>query len=268
MYINHSRKGRFADPHAFNSHQPTPIQKNRPHPFQQPFHIQLPPTMADTQEPLLVRLKDYSKAWECDLCCTAYEDHATHKPWVPDEDCLVCETCIATRFEEALAHDIDYPARWGQLTLHAHHFPFLSPDLLARYEAKVAEITAHRATAKPEIPDGQRKGWDYQFCPVCKNAVALKDGCNHIGCTCGASFCFICGEVAFEGSGHWGQRGCPLYNREGMAGDDVEGGEGDDDDDDSDESDAHDEDPEDGDYEDDGSEDDGSEDDGGRGRWE
>lgn len=45
----------------------------------------------------------------------------------------------------------------------------------------------------------------YKECSVCGVTVELKEACNHISCTCGNSFCYICGK-------HWeGIHGCPQY---------------------------------------------------------
>lgn len=65
------------------------------------------------------------------------------------------------------------------------------------------------------------RGRDYQVCPnaSCKNAIALKDGCNHMTCPiagCQTGFCFVCGEAADHDDGHWdlgNSSGCPRWNR-------------------------------------------------------
>lgn len=57
------------------------------------------------------------------------------------------------------------------------------------------------------------KGKDYQVCPSCTRSFALLDGCNHISCPCGGSYCFICGQAVEESSGHWNSGNlCPRYN--------------------------------------------------------
>ncbi|EMF12104.1 uncharacterized protein SEPMUDRAFT_46988, partial [Sphaerulina musiva SO2202] len=40
---------------------------------------------------------------------------------------------------------------------------------------------------------GLHRGRDYQDCPNCRQRVQLADGCNHITCTCGIQFCYLCG---------------------------------------------------------------------------
>lgn len=45
----------------------------------------------------------------------------------------------------------------------------------------------------------------YQVCDGCGGTVELKEACNHMTCTCGYSFCYICGK-AWEGV-----HACPLY---------------------------------------------------------
>lgn len=64
--------------------------------------------------------------------------------------------------------------------------------------------------------DGLQRGEDFQACPECATPCQLMDGCNHITCeltACGCEFCFICGEHAMEGQGHWDVgKPCPKYN--------------------------------------------------------
>ncbi|PPJ50532.1 hypothetical protein CBER1_05521 [Cercospora berteroae] len=64
--------------------------------------------------------------------------------------------------------------------------------------------------------DGLQRGKDFQTCPKCATPCQLMDGCNHITCeltACGCEFCFICGEQAMEGQGHWDVgKPCPKYN--------------------------------------------------------
>ncbi|PNP50498.1 hypothetical protein THARTR1_08880 [Trichoderma harzianum] len=43
-------------------------------------------------------------------------------------------------------------------------------------------------------------------CPECGVVIALRDGCNHMRCLCGAEFCYICGRRWTE------QCTCPEYN--------------------------------------------------------
>ncbi|KAK4546997.1 hypothetical protein LTR36_001217 [Oleoguttula mirabilis] len=66
---------------------------------------------------------------------------------------------------------------------------------------------------------GLKRGEDYQQCPntLCGMKVYLDSGCNHMVCTkCRVNFCYICGEVARPGAGHWmfGSP-CPRYNQPG-----------------------------------------------------
>jgi hypothetical protein len=70
--------------------------------------------------------------------------------------------------------------------------------------------------------EGLKRGGDFQLCPFqnCERKIELSDGCNHIRCTCGMQFCFICGQPALAGSGHWSKTdgpepGCPRYNQPG-----------------------------------------------------
>ncbi|KAK6052381.1 hypothetical protein COOONC_10114, partial [Cooperia oncophora] len=37
-------------------------------------------------------------------------------------------------------------------------------------------------------------------CPACGIAIIVEEGCNHVYCSCGTSFCYGCGEILSEGS--------------------------------------------------------------------
>ncbi|KXT01987.1 hypothetical protein AC578_6513 [Pseudocercospora eumusae] len=72
---------------------------------------------------------------------------------------------------------------------------------------------------------GQVRGKDYQLCPDedCQMPVSLSEACNHMTCarpSCRTEFCFVCGEPAKEGEGHWGRYDdqCPLYGQPGAPG--------------------------------------------------
>jgi hypothetical protein len=114
-------------------------------------------------------------------------------------------------------YDAYYPARWGGEELHVADFDdFLPPEIVGLYKKKRNEIIARREKVLLESLEGLVRGVDYQICPRCKSCVGLEDGCNHMSCLCGGSFCFLCGEVAFDnGSWHWNEGGCPRYNAKG-----------------------------------------------------
>ena len=62
---------------------------------------------------------------------------------------------------------------------------------------------------------GQRRGRDIQQCPkeMCRNIIALKDGCNHMVCNkCSVDFCFICGEGSLTPDHFALGSNCPRYN--------------------------------------------------------
>ncbi|KAM0703776.1 hypothetical protein Q7P35_009715 [Cladosporium inversicolor] len=62
---------------------------------------------------------------------------------------------------------------------------------------------------------GLKRGKDWQQCPnrLCARRIELSAACNHITCTCGMGFCFICGKEADGDSEHWARKsGCPRYN--------------------------------------------------------
>jgi len=81
---------------------------------------------------------------------------------------------------------------------------------------------------------GLERGKEWQQCPnrLCARRIELSAACNHITCTCGMGFCFICGKEADGDSEHWARKsGCPRYNHP-----DDENAEYDEYDDDDDES--------------------------------
>jgi hypothetical protein len=62
---------------------------------------------------------------------------------------------------------------------------------------------------------GLKRGKEWQQCPnrLCARRIELSAACNHITCTCGMGFCFICGKEADGDSEHWARKsGCPRYN--------------------------------------------------------
>lgn len=62
---------------------------------------------------------------------------------------------------------------------------------------------------------GLKRGKEWQQCPnrLCAHRIELSAACNHITCTCGMGFCFICGKEADGDSEHWARKsGCPRYN--------------------------------------------------------
>ena len=87
-------------------------------------------------------------------------------------------------------------------------FPLGPPHTCSAREVPIAQIA-------PDLIRGR----DYQLCPnpTCQTPWALADGCNHMICPhplCKTSFCFICGQEALEGTGHWSvSMPCPRYNQ-------------------------------------------------------
>jgi hypothetical protein len=147
-------------------------------------------------------------------CCICTDGEQYERPFLTREDDLVCSNCISAIFGRALQHDAEWPARWGSEELDHHDFAsVLSQGFAFQYHCKGLELVAERAVAQAEPLEGLVLGRDYQICPTCKRAVCLEDGCSHVVCRCGASFCFVCGVVALDdGSGHWSRGGCPRYN--------------------------------------------------------
>ncbi|KAL7908878.1 hypothetical protein GGI35DRAFT_416663 [Trichoderma velutinum] len=71
---------------------------------------------------------------------------------------------------------------------------------------------SHRGLPCQEDVEDEEALWDMMDdqelvgCPECGIVIALRDGCNHINCVCGAEFCYLCGQC-------WGDKcSCPQYN--------------------------------------------------------
>lgn len=166
--------------------------------------------------------------WECDTCAEDYHymeflDVHSRIPWQTKEGDLVCDNCIKGLFTQALKYDIEWPARWAGTTLDINHFASLwrdGDDFVARYETHRRELENEQRQISEQsladnVPEGFVQGRDFQRCPACRTAISLRDGCNHMICSCGQSFCYICGNAADDGSAHWAPGNCPRYNQPG-----------------------------------------------------
>jgi hypothetical protein len=166
----------------------------------------------------LKQLAWQSTNWEC---CVCYEDHTSNgrpltRPWATENNEMVCEDCIRQVFLDALRHDICWPARWGAEILEIAQFLSIMPAIVVEiYYDREKLMEGRHAIAREEIPQ-EIRGVDYQLCPWCTIAHGRENDCisNHGFCTCGASFCFVCGNAAFDrlgGFNHWSHGGCPQY---------------------------------------------------------
>lgn len=52
-----------------------------------------------------------------------------------------------------------------------------------------------------------------RYCPACSKPVVKLDGCNRVPCSCGASFCYVCGERCPDKDPyqHFREGPCPLW---------------------------------------------------------
>jgi hypothetical protein len=90
------------------------------------------------------------------------------------------------------------------------------------YSSDPATTLQHICTGKSSANEqraqafvGLKRGKEWQQCPnrLCARRIELSAACNHITCTCGMGFCFICGKEADGDSEHWARKsGCPRYN--------------------------------------------------------
>ena len=57
----------------------------------------------------------------------------------------------------------------------------------------------------------QREGW--KDCPRCKFYIERSEGCNHLTCTCGTHFCYLCGVVLdpADPHRHFNETPCLLF---------------------------------------------------------
>ena len=77
----------------------------------------------------------------------------------------------------------------------------------------IGKSTANEQRAQAFV--GLKRGREWQECPnrLCARRIELSAACNHITCTCGTGFCFICGKEVEGDSEHWARKsGCPRYN--------------------------------------------------------
>jgi hypothetical protein len=231
-------------------------------------------------------------------CCVCSETPPSGNMTSADNS-SVCHDCIRQIFQSALAHEFNYPPKWGNHTLDIRRYTqerILTQGFLGLYHQKEREYrclppnnrifcswqrhgtvqpcntflgarirstfdilanngelvvrcrechnlscrackthihslthaTTHECVPmRAADPDGAafqglKRGRDFQLCPSeeCEMRIELADGCNHVRYPCGMQFCFICGQPAPEGSGHWSRiddagPGCPRYNQPG-----------------------------------------------------
>jgi hypothetical protein len=153
--------------------------------------------------------------WECDSCVNTFAC-PPHQPFQDIGGEFNCSGCILPFFEAAFKFDHHWPAKWGPDVLRIEDFAsILEPQMLAGllWKRTAMEAGAARlAGLNPSGMGGQERGVDYQYCPRCNFPINLMDGCNHVVCRCGESFCYFCEQSAPEDSGHWDRRtGCPRW---------------------------------------------------------
>ena len=84
-------------------------------------------------------------------------------------------------------------------------------DVLTPGEHVCRRLSARGADAMGKNFEGMTRGVEYQLCPACHTVIELRDGCNHVACTCKVDFCYTCGEVADPNGTHWNQGRCRRY---------------------------------------------------------
>mmetsp|Transcript_12605 Transcript_12605/g.29433 ORF Transcript_12605/g.29433 Transcript_12605/m.29433 type:complete len:158 (-) Transcript_12605:428-901(-) len=63
-----------------------------------------------------------------------------------------------------------------------------------------------------EKPSEHWKQRNAKKCPGCKTPIEKNEGCNHMSCTCGTDFCWLCGKRTDDYEAHfaiWNVLGCP-----------------------------------------------------------
>jgi hypothetical protein len=129
-----------------------------------------------------------------------------------------CNTFLGARIRSTF----DALANNGELVVRCRECHNLSCRACETHIHSLTHATTHECTPmRAADPDdaafqGLKRGRDFQLCPSeeCGMRIQLFDGCNHVRCPCGMQFCFICGQPAPEGSGHWSRiaddgPGCP-----------------------------------------------------------
>lgn len=66
------------------------------------------------------------------------------------------------------------------------------PQTCQQYRAELACEQAPSPELAPLLALQRSKGW--QWCPGCGHLVEKRDGCWHMVCRCGCSFCYGCGH--------------------------------------------------------------------------
>jgi hypothetical protein len=137
-----------------------------------------------------------------------------------------CNTFLGARIRST----VDVLGNNGELVVRCKECHNLSCRACETHIHGLAQAMNHKCLpVRAADPDdaafqGLKRGKDFQLCPFeeCERKIELNDGCNHIRCPCGMQFCFICGQPAMEGSGHWSRMGdtepgCPRWNQPGVS---------------------------------------------------
>ncbi|KAJ1358030.1 hypothetical protein KIN20_016334 [Parelaphostrongylus tenuis] len=128
--------------------------------------------------------------------------------------CLSCNFCFCTKCHKAY-HGVD-PCRRTAITVSrmvenedgSLTFKKVTVDeYLAADESQRKEMAEWyggldklEAVMDEAMGRSEQRSLDWlqkytRKCPVCGMAIILEDGCNHVFCPCGASFCYGCGEI-------------------------------------------------------------------------
>jgi len=110
-----------------------------------------------------------------------------------------CQTCMKMWAETSINDqkvNIKCPAPYCSYSLFDHDLQKLvSPEAFERHqEHKNADYFKHlKASLKEDVRLNRWLKTHARPCPDCHVIVSRSEGCNHMGCVCGARFCYACG---------------------------------------------------------------------------
>ncbi|KAI0184006.1 hypothetical protein EV127DRAFT_375809 [Xylaria flabelliformis] len=161
--------------------------------------------------------------WHCRSCLRGNVRVALlSNPFVPAKCCTVIPAGLLRQFSGLTTNEIEqYKVKMEELTnprgkLYCWGCAAYIPNaqrtkrvgdcsVCGKRTCKVCRAKSHfgacdktKTQADGEAEDGvyllaELKGW--KRCPNCLNLIQKSGGCNHMVCSCGENFCYLCGEV-------------------------------------------------------------------------
>jgi hypothetical protein len=136
-------------------------------------------------------------------------DNPIHNHFVFCEECNVtwCELCLKKvlggkeaqryHYDRALQYHDEEECDPSLVIQFCQRYLASSDTIKAKCEARYPWIKIY---ANAQAHDAASMNWIQQHgqtCPLCKTGVERSEGCFHMQCSCGAHFCYECGEELF-----------------------------------------------------------------------